>query len=233
MSARSVSSSRLMVPCSVMWRYQESPSRTVIETRGFCRRYSRRLRPSSMFTTTRPSSQRYQVATVFGAPSGVTEPMIAGFGLASTRWSSSGSGGLGMARCPTRCARGDAARRRQVDLDGVGDVGRVAAGEHDADRRAGALGGVEDERVAGAQARLREREAPEAVALPRVRAGEEEHEVGVRGGHRGRERVVERVEVLLVAGARAQVQVEIGRRTVEGIVRAAVQREREAPRVAG
>src|SRR4051794_2020110 len=232
MSARSVSSSRLMVPCSVMWRYQESPSRTVIETRGFCRRYSRRLRPSSMFTTTWPSSQRYQVATVFGAPSGVTEPMIAGLGFSSTRWSSSGSGGLGMVGGPTRCARRDRARCREVDLDGVGDVRRVAAGERDADRRADARRRVEHERVAGAQAGLRQREAAEPVALPRVGAGEEEHEIGMGDRDGAVERVLERLQVLRVSRAGAQVDVEVGGRAVERVVRPAVQGQREAARVA-
>src|SRR4051794_7147235 len=222
-----------MVPWSVMWGYQESPSRTVSETRGSLRRYSRRLRPSSIFTTAWPSSQTYHVATVFGAPSGATVPMIAGFGFARTRWSSSGSGGLGMVRCPTRCARGDAARRREVDLHRVRHIGRVAAGEHDAHRRADPLSRVEDERVAGAQAGLRQREAAEPVALPRVGAGEEEHEVGVRDRDRAVERVLERAEVLRVAGAGAQVDVEVGRRAVERVVGAAVQRQREAARVAG
>src|SRR3954451_23903475 len=178
MTSRFVSSSSVMVPWSVMWRYQESPSRTVSETRGSLRRYSRRLRPSSMFTSTRPSSQTYHVATVFGAPSGATVPMTDGFGFASTFWSSSGSGGLDMVLGPTRSPRGDSTRGREIDLDRVRDVGGVAGGEHAARRRADALGRVEDERVAVAQARLRQREAAEAVALPRVGAGEEEHEVG-------------------------------------------------------
>src|SRR3954449_20188 len=231
MSSRFVSSSSVMRPCSVMCRYQESPSRTVSDTRGSLRRYSRRLRPSSMFTIAWPSSQTYHVATVFGAPSGETVPMIAGVGFASTFWSSSGSGGLGMVGSPTRCARRDRAHGGEVDLDRVGDVGRVPAGEHDADRRADPLGGVEDERVAGAQACLRQREAAEPVALPRVGAGgeenevggggpdgagepvalprvgagEEEHEVGVRDRYGAVERLLERPQVLRVAGAGAQV----------------------------
>src|SRR4051794_17183158 len=203
MSSRFGSSSSVARPCSVMCRYHRSPSRTVSETRGSWRRYSRRLRPSSMFTSTRPSSQRYQVATVFGLPSGRTVPMMDGLGLASTCWSSSGSGGLGMVLRGTRSLR-DGARGGEVDLDGVPDVRRVAAGEHDADRRAGAIGGVEDERVARAQARLREREAPEAVAHPRVGAGEEEDEVRVRGRHGGGQGVLERPGGLVVAGPPAQ-----------------------------
>src|SRR3954467_3881277 len=99
-----------------------------------------------MFTSARPSSQTYHVATVFGLPSGATVPMIAGFGLRRTCWSASGSGGLGMVDRSTRSRR-DRAGGREVDLDGVRDVRRVAAREHDAHRCAGALGGVEDERV--------------------------------------------------------------------------------------
>src|SRR3954451_17179615 len=232
MTSRFVSSSSVMVPWSVMWRYQESPSRTVSETRGSLRRYSRRLRPSSMFTTAWPSSQTYHVATVFGAPSGATVPMIAGFGFARTRWSSSGRGGLGMVRCPTRCARGDAARRREVDLHRVRHIGRVAAGEHDAHRRADPLSRVEDERVAGAQAGLRQREAAEPVALPRVGAGEEEHEIGMGDRDGAVERVLERLQVLRVSRAGAQVDVEVGGRAGERVVRPAVQGQREAARVA-
>src|SRR3954464_2090491 len=250
MSSRFVSSSSVMRPCSVMCRYQESPSRTVSDTRGSLRRYSRRLRPSSMFTIAWPSSQTYHVATVFGAPSGETVPMIAGFGFASTFWSSSGSGGLGMFGSPTRCARRDRAHGGEVDLDRVGDVGRVPAGEHDADRRPHALGGVEDgggprgarppwaggggggERAGGAQAGLRRREAAEPVALPRVGAGEEEHDVGMGDRDGAVERVLERLQVLRVSRAGAQVDVEVGGRAVERVVRPAVQGQREAARVA-
>src|SRR3954462_6285996 len=232
MSFRSGSSSRLMRPCSVMCRYHWSPSRTVSETRGSCLRYSRRLRPSSMFTSTRPSSQTYHVATVFRAPPGVTVPTIAGFGFAWTSWSSAGSGGFGMVPGPTRSPRRDSARGGQVDLDRVGDVGRVAAGEHDAHRGADAPGRVEDERVAGAQARLRQREAAEPVALPGIRAGEEEHEVGVSDRDRAVERVGERLQVLVIARAGPQVDVEVGCRPVERVVRAAVKRQGEGARVA-
>ena len=55
----------------------------------------RRLRPLSMFTSTRPSSQSYHVATVTGDPSGRTVPMTAGFGFARKASSSGGTGGPG------------------------------------------------------------------------------------------------------------------------------------------
>src|SRR6185295_16659601 len=212
MSLRSGSSSSAMRPWSVMWRYHESPSRMVSDTRGSLRRYPRRLRPSSMFTSARPSSQTYQVATVFGLPSGATVPMIDGFGLRKTFWSASGSGGLGIVVRPTRSARGDRTGGREIDRDRVGDVRRVPAREHDADRCAGPLGRVEHQGVARAQARLRERQAAEAIALPRVGAGQEEDEVGRGGGNGPGERVVQRLEVGLVSGPGREVHVEIGGR---------------------
>src|SRR3954453_159248 len=100
-----------------------------------------------MFTRAGPPSQTYHGATVFWLPSGAAVPMIAGFGLRRTCWSASGSGGLGMVECPTRSRR-DPASRREVNRARVRDVRRVPAREHDAPRRAGAVGGVEDERVA-------------------------------------------------------------------------------------
>jgi hypothetical protein len=128
-------------------------------------------------------------------------------------------------------ARRDRARRREVDLDGVRDVRRVAARERDADGRPGALGGVEDERVARAQAVLRQREAAEAIALPRVRARQEEEEVGAGDRNGLVERGRERAQVCVVAGAGGQVDVEVGGRAAERVVRAAVERERVAARV--
>src|SRR3954462_12228428 len=83
-------------PCRLTWRYQLLSS-TVSETRGSLRRWSRRLRPSSMFTSTRPSSHRYQVATLNGAPSGLRVAITAGWGSRRSAWSSSGRGGLGIA----------------------------------------------------------------------------------------------------------------------------------------
>ena len=59
-----------------------------------------------MLTRMRPSSNRYHVATVFGAPSGVTVPITAGFGLASSSRSSCGSGDVGMVERSTRCEDG-------------------------------------------------------------------------------------------------------------------------------
>ncbi len=51
------------------WAYQFSSSSTVIDTCGLARRYPSRTRVSSMFKSTRPSSQSYQVAAVCGVPS--------------------------------------------------------------------------------------------------------------------------------------------------------------------
>src|SRR4051794_20399455 len=67
--------------------------------------------------------------------------------------------------------------RLEVDLDGVLDVGGVAAGERDADRGADRVGGREDELVARPEALLGQGEPAEAVVLPRVGAREEDDEV--------------------------------------------------------
>jgi hypothetical protein len=51
-----------------------------------------------MFTRIRPSSQSYQVAAVYGAPSERTVAMTAAFGLLRNSTSSAGSGAGGTAR---------------------------------------------------------------------------------------------------------------------------------------
>ena len=65
---------------------------------------------------------------------------------------------------------------------------RGAGQRHDAarERRPTPRRSSKDELVVGAQAGLRQRQAAEAVALQRVRAGQEEGEVGARGGTRRR-----------------------------------------------
>ena len=80
-------------PCRLTCEPQFARSMTVSETRGSARRCARRRRPSSMFTSTRPSSQSYHVATVTGEPSGRTVAMTAAFGFARKASSSGGRGG--------------------------------------------------------------------------------------------------------------------------------------------
>src|SRR3954470_8640854 len=96
MSSSCVSSSGAARPLSVTCRYHSSFPSTVIETRGSRRRYSRRLRPSSMFTSTLPSSHRYQEAALCGLPSGRSEAITDGFGCLRNSSSCGGSGGLGI-----------------------------------------------------------------------------------------------------------------------------------------
>src|SRR4051794_7261740 len=97
MSARSSSSrNSATCPISVTWVYQLSSSRTVSVTRGSLRRCSSRLRPSSMLTSTRPSSHRYHVAVDTGCPSDRSVVITAGLGLPSMAMASSGSGGFDM-----------------------------------------------------------------------------------------------------------------------------------------
>ena len=88
-------SRRTARPSSVTWWYQSSLPSTVIETRGSSRRCSSRLRPSSMFTSTRPSSHRYQVAAVCGLPSSWMVAITEGLGWERNSSSSCGRGGFG------------------------------------------------------------------------------------------------------------------------------------------
>ena len=130
------------------------------------------------------------------------------------------------------CARSrDRGGGRGVDIDGVAHVLGVAAREHDADACAGAEQAVEHELVAGAQPGLGEREAAEAVALPRVRAREVERDLGRAAAQGDVERAVERLEVVGVAGAAGEVDVEVGGDALERVVARAVQRDRERVRV--
>ena len=78
-SSSAISTTR---PRSVTWWYQSSLPRTVSDTCGSRRMFSSRLRVAAMFTSTRPSSHRYQVAAECGSPSGVTVAMADGFGSA-------------------------------------------------------------------------------------------------------------------------------------------------------
>src|ERR1700689_971244 len=78
----------------LMWLYQLSSSSMSRDTRGSARMCSSRLRPSSMLTSTRPSSQRYQVAVDTGWPSRRSVVMTAGLGLRSMATAASGRGGF-------------------------------------------------------------------------------------------------------------------------------------------
>ena len=138
-------------------------------------------------------------------------------------------------RSASACQRADAPRHCRggggVDVDRVAHVLRVAAGEHDAHRGAGAAQPVEHQLVAREQARLGEREPAEPVALPRIGAREKEREFGAGARNRVVERLAERLQIALVAGAFGEVDVEVGRDPLERVVAGAVQRQREAVRI--
>src|SRR5215471_12445196 len=68
-----------------------------------------------MFRKTRPSSQSYQVAAVWGAPAGLTVATTAGFGLARKASTSGGTGTRGMP--PSLLSRYDHRVGRLVDPD--------------------------------------------------------------------------------------------------------------------
>jgi hypothetical protein len=65
-------------PVMLTWVYQSLSSSRSRATRGSWRMCSSRLRPSSTFTSTRPSSRRYQVAVDTGRPSRRRVAMTAG-----------------------------------------------------------------------------------------------------------------------------------------------------------
>src|SRR4051812_10479621 len=97
MPARSVSSAiSAMRPFIVTCWYQLSLPITVMQTRGSAHMFSSRLRVASMFTSTRPSSHRYQVAAVCGEPSGSCDAITEGLGSERNGSSDEGTGGLGM-----------------------------------------------------------------------------------------------------------------------------------------
>src|SRR6476619_6789100 len=134
MSVRSGSSSiETTRPIKLMWLYQFRSSSTVSAARGSRRRNRRRRRLSSMFSSTRPSSQSHQVGTVCGDPSGRSVAMTAGFGRDRN---SSTSGGTGTGGTRESLRRRD--RRRELGfgwLDGLNsEFAHVAYRDHDQGR---------------------------------------------------------------------------------------------------
>src|SRR4051794_7726211 len=119
MPARSVSSAiSAMRPLIVTCWYQLSLPITVMQTRGSARMFSSRLRVASMFTSTRPSSHRYQVAAVCGEPSGSCDAITEGLGSERNGSSEEGTGGLGM---PGVLLRGRAGEVQGVAAHGAPD----------------------------------------------------------------------------------------------------------------
>src|SRR4051812_39006054 len=115
-SSSAISATR---PLTVTCLYHSSPlPRIVSETRGSVRMFSSRLRVASMFTSTRPSSHRYQVAAVCGLPSGCCEAITDGLACARNGSSVEGSGGLGM---PGVLLRGRASEEHDVAALGAPD----------------------------------------------------------------------------------------------------------------
>src|SRR6266508_1127629 len=97
MSVRSASSSiERTRPIRLTCRYQLFSSSTVNAARGSRRMKRSRSRLSSMFTSTRPSSQSYHVGTVCGEPSGRSVATTAGLGRERNSSISGGTGTCGI-----------------------------------------------------------------------------------------------------------------------------------------
>jgi hypothetical protein len=126
--------------------------------------------------------------------------------------------------------------RRRLDRDGDVEVVAVAAGHRQRDRDLERAEQAEDAAVARQQACGAELEAAEPVAFVRVGAGEIERQaerlLAVLVGEHA-QGTVERAQVVGVAAAVGQGDVEVARRLAEREVPGAVERDREHARVAG
>ena len=109
-----------------------------------------------------------------------------------------------------------------MDGDRVLDAAGVAAGEGDHHRDAAGAGGGEDQRVPFLQPLEGERQSAQLVFAVGIGAGEIAEQVRLELAQAGTERVVEPGEVVRVAGAVRQVDVDGGgrlpRRVVAGLV---------------
>src|SRR5215813_7325557 len=111
-----------------------------------------------MFRRTRPSSQSYQVAAVWGSPAGLTVATTAGFGRARKASTSGGTGTRGtssslLSRCGYRVGRvvePDLAHRTETD-DEQGADHDPAGGDHEVGLEADGHRDRAGERIAGRQ----------------------------------------------------------------------------------
>src|SRR5436853_3075528 len=96
-ASESSSAIETIFPSRLTCEYQPSSPlpRTVSAARGSRRMYPSRSLVSSMFRSTRPSSQSYQVGTLCGEPSGRSVATTAGFGRRRNSSTSGGTGTLG------------------------------------------------------------------------------------------------------------------------------------------
>src|SRR5437667_5652327 len=100
-----------------MWPYQLRSSSTVRAARGSRRKNRSRSLLSSMFSSTRPFSQSYQVGAVCGEPSGRSVATTAGFARERNSSTSAGTGTVG-----TGVSLGGGDRGRELgfgQLDGL------------------------------------------------------------------------------------------------------------------
>jgi len=114
-----------------------------------------------------------------------------------------------------------------MQLGGSRSRCRIAARQHDAQRCAAAAHCLDHPSVALPDALLREGQLAVAVAGGHIHAGEIEHHVGIRGVEHHRQMPLQRVEILGVAHAVFQGQVQSGTHLRQGIIPLPVHRERK------
>src|SRR5678815_1439657 len=128
--------------------------------------------------------------------------------------------------------RGDAGGSR-VDPDGVFDIAAITAGNRHHDRQAHLASLLEHNRISARQAIEGEGQATQAIALVGIGAGQVHNEIRSRRRDGVRQRSGQQLEVRVVTGPVAQLDVEASSDFVERVVFAAVHAERENALVAG
>ena len=84
----------------------------------------------------------------------------------------------------------------EVDVDGVFDVARVAAGHGDRDRDAGVAAQLEHQPIALGQTALGDLQTSQAIALEGIGAGEKDDELRLRGRQRRAHAALDRGEIV-------------------------------------
>ena len=120
----------------------------------------------------------------------------------------------------------------EVDVDGVFDAARIAAGHGHRHRHAAGMAQLEDHAVARGEPALGELQAPEAVALERVGAGQIDRQIGLGRRQGPAHALLQRLEIVAIAGAVGQLDVEVARLFLEGEVVGGVDGEGEHGRIA-
>ena len=135
-------------------------------------------------------------------------------------------GGLVASR-PTLCVPGSQRDGLRVDGHGIVDIVAVAARHGNGNRYAPLIREIEDFLVAPGQALQRQFEPSEPIALVRIRAGQIDHQLRLEAPSQDVECAGQRLQIVFVAAAIVQADVQVRRLLAERVVFLAVQRQGE------